>query len=55
MNPPNILDPGHTTTRLSAEQMIHFARVVGLEVTLTSYGLLEDLILRARAVKGFGV
>ena len=30
--------------------MIQFAKAVGLEVSLTSYGLLQDLLLRARGV-----
>ena len=49
-NPPNKLDPGHTTTSLSAYQMIQFTRAVWLEVTLESYGFLEDFLQRARGV-----
>ena len=48
MNPSTVLDPGNTTTNLSAGQMLQFARKVGLGVTLASKGLLEDLLLRAR-------
>ena len=40
LNHPIVLDHGHTTTSLSAEQIIQFARAVGLELTLASYGLL---------------
>ena len=50
LNPPTVLDPGLTTTSSSADHITHFARAVGLEVTLSSYGLLEDLLLRARRV-----
>ena len=40
LNPPTHLDPSHRTTGFSADQMIQFARAVGLEVSLASYGLL---------------
>ena len=32
--------------------MIHFARALGLEVSLASYGMLEDLLLKARVGGG---
>ena len=48
LNPPTHLDPSHPTTSFSADQMIQFARAVGLEVSLASYGMLEDLLLKAR-------
>ena len=48
VNPPTHLDPSHPTTSFSADQMIHFARVVGLETTLASYSMLKDLLLTAR-------
>ena len=48
MNPAAHLDPTHPTTSLSADQMIQFARAVGLEVSLASYSMLEDLLLKAR-------
>ena len=35
---------------VSTDQMIQLAKAVGLEVTWTSYGLLEDLLLCARSV-----
>ena len=47
-NPSTVLDRGHITITFSANQVIQFARAVSLEVTLGSYGLLEDLLLRAR-------
>ena len=48
MNPPTHLDPSHPTISFSAGQMIQFARAVGLEVSLASYSMLEDLLLKAR-------
>ena len=48
MNPPTHLDPSHPSTNFSADQMIQFARAVGLEVSLASYSMLEDLLLKAR-------
>ena len=52
LNPPAHLDPSHSTTSFSADQMIQFARAVGLEVSLASYGMLEDLLLKARVGGG---
>ena len=52
LNPPTHLDPSHPTTSFSADQMIQFARAVGLEVSLASYGMLEDLLLKARGGGG---
>ena len=52
MNPPTHLDPSHPTTSFSADQMIQFARSVGLEVSLASYSMLEDLLLKARGGSG---
>ena len=51
-NPPTYLDPSHPTTNSSADQMIQFARAVGLEVSLASYSMLEDLLLKARGGSG---
>ena len=48
MNPPTNLDPSHATTSFSADQMIQFARAVGLEVSLASYSMPEDLLLKVR-------
>ena len=45
---------GYITTCLSADQLIQFAGSLGLEVTLRSEGLSEDLLPRARAVSGLG-
>ena len=48
LNPPTHLDPIHPTTSFSADQLIQFVRAVGLEVSLASYSMLEDLLLKAR-------
>ena len=50
-----ILCHGQTTTSLSPDQMVQFAGAVGLEVTLASYALLEELKLQARVVGGLCV
>ena len=52
LNPPTHLDPSHATTNFSADQLIQFARAVGLEVSLASYSMLEDLLLKARGGSG---
>ena len=52
LNPPTCLDPSHPTTSFSADQMIQFARAVGLEVSLASYSMLEDSLLKARRGSG---
>ena len=49
LNPPTLLDP---TTSFSADQMMQFARAVGLEVSLVSYGMLEKLLVNARVGGG---
>ena len=49
-NPPNHLDAAHLTTSFSADQMIQFARVVVLEVSLASFGMLKDLLLKANLI-----
>ena len=48
MNPPTHLDPSRPSTSFTADQRIQFARAVGLEVSLASYSMLEDLLLKAR-------
>ena len=49
-NPPTRLDATHQTTNFSADQMIQFARAVGLVVSLASFGMLEDLHLKANLI-----
>ena len=51
LNPPTHLDPSHATTSFSADEMIQFARAVGLEVSLASHSMLEDLL---KAISGSG-
>ena len=48
LKPPAHLDPSHPKTSFNADQKIQFARAVGLEVSLASCGMLEDLLLKAR-------
>ena len=52
LNAPNYLDPKHPITSFSADQLIQFARAVGLKVSLASYSMLEDLLLKARGSSG---
>ena len=52
LNPPTDLNPSHPKTSFSADHMIQFARAVGLEVSLASYGMLEDILLKARVDGG---
>ena len=47
INPPTHLNPSHPTTSFTADQLIQFARAVGSEVSLASYSMLEDLLLKA--------
>ena len=49
-NPPTHLDAAHQTTSFSADQMIQIARAVGLEVSLASFEMLEDLLLKANLI-----
>ena len=52
LNPPTLLGPSHPTTSFRADQMIPFARAVDLKVSLASYSMLEDLLLkRERALE----
>ena len=45
-NPPVQLDPHQQLIGLSSDQMIQFARAVGLEVSLATFGMLEDVLLK---------
>ena len=53
-NPPTHLDALHQTTSFSVDQMIHFARAVGLEVSLASFGMLGDLLLKTNLIGRVG-
>ena len=44
------MDPTQRTTSFSADQMVQFARAAGLEVSLASFGVLEDLLLKANLI-----
>ena len=50
-----MLNSTYTASKLSADQITQFAGAVGLEITLDSYGLLANLLLRAGAVSSLGV
>ena len=45
-NPPAQLDPHQQLTEMSSDQMIQFARAIGLEVSLATLGMLEDVLLK---------
>ena len=50
LNPPTHLDATHQTTSFSADRMIKFASAVGLEVSLASFGMLGDLLLKSNLI-----
>ena len=52
LNLPTYLDPSHATTSFSADQVIQFGRAIGLEVSLASHSMLEDLLLKAGGGSG---
>ena len=45
-NPPVQLDDHQQLTGMSSDQMIQFARLIGLEVFLATFGMLEDVLLK---------
>ena len=45
-NPPVQLDSHQQFTGMSSDQMIQFARAIGLEVSLATFGMLEDVLLK---------
>ena len=45
-NPPVQLDPHQQVTGMCSNQMIKFARAIGLEVSLATFGMLEDVLLK---------
>ena len=51
-NPPVQLDPHQQVTGMSSDQMIQFARAVGLEVSLATFGMLEDVLLKIGGKSG---
>ena len=54
-NPPVQLDPRQQMTGMSSDQMIQFARAVGLEVSLATFGMLEDVLLKIGGKTGRNV
>ena len=46
--PPTNLDPSYLTPSFNADQINQIAQTIGLDVTLASYTMLEDLLLKAR-------
>ena len=45
-NPPVQLDHRQQLTGMSSDQMIQFARAIGLEISLATFGMLEDVLLK---------
>ena len=54
-NPPVQLDPHQQLTGMRSDQMIQFARAVGLEVSLATFGMLEDVLLKIGGTAGRNV
>ena len=54
-NPPVQLDPHQQLTGMSSDQMIQFARAIGLEVSLAYFGMLEDVFLKISRKTGRNV
>ena len=54
-NPPVQLDPHQQLTGMSSDQMIQFARAFGLEVSLATFGMLEDVLLKIGGKTGRNV
>ena len=54
-NPPVQLVPHQQVTGMSSDQMIQFARTVGLEVSLATFGMLEDVLLKIGGKTGRNV
>ena len=53
-NPSTHVDRHQQTTGLRADQVIQFARAIGLEVSLATFGMLEDLLLKINSKVGRG-
>ena len=45
-NPPVQLDPHQQVIGMSSDQMSQFARAIGFEVSLATFGMLEDVLLK---------
>ena len=54
-NPSTHIDPHQQITGLNDNLMMQFARAIGLDVFLATFGLLEDLMLKINPKVGRGV
>ena len=54
-NPPVQLDPHQQLTGPNSDQMIQFAKAIGLEVSLATFGMLEDVLLKIGGKTGRNV
>ena len=54
-NPPVQLDPHQQLTGMSPDQMIQFARAIGLENSSATFGMLEDVLLKIGGKTGSSV
>ena len=54
-NPPVQLDPRQQVTGMSSDQMIQFARAAGLELSLATFGMSEDVLLKIGGKTGRNV
>ena len=54
-NPPVHLDPHQQLTGMSSDQMIQFARAMGLEFSSAIFGMLEDVLLKIGGKTGRNV
>ena len=54
-NPPVQLGPHQQLTGMSSDQMIQFARAIGLEVSLATFGMFEDVLLKIGGKTGRSV
>ena len=53
-NPPEGVDPLQQVTGMSVDQLIQFAKGAGLEVSLATFGMLEDVLLKIGGKGGRG-
>ena len=54
-NRPVQLDPHQQLTGISSDQMIQFAKAIGFEVSLATFGMLEDVLLKIGGKTGRNV
>ena len=54
-NPPVPLDAHQQLTGMSSDQMIQFVRAIGLEVSIATFGMLEDVLLKIGGKAGRNV